>query len=370
MIRRFVFGRGRVALQTAIVVPILLAARYGVEEAGWQFVTAGPLLTTVVTGGIFVVALVVAGTLTDYKESERVPAEMVAALRSILTDARAFKREKPAYDLAGMEQRIKSVIEAFKADVASPGSRTCLEAIDAISESFAEMDRLEVIATYISRLRGEQSALRKVVLRVYHIQETEFVPSAYTLIYAILIVAVGVLTFTKSEDATEGYVLLGAIYFFLIYLARLLKILDTPFQPRKQSADDVDFKLLNEFVARIDAVPENDGQAPASAGTPASSPPTSRPSWRGSRNRLRSSAQALRVSAGASVRHSSSGIGSSPAAVATWMHTWSAPASRWSCTRRAMAASSPHATSPSTRRSLPPSATSSSVNPKRRQLFT
>jgi hypothetical protein len=259
MLRNFVLGRGKVALQTALIVPFLLAARYGVDQADWEFVTAGPLLTTVVSGGIFVVALVVAGTLTDYKESERVPAELVGALTSILTDARAFKKEKPAFDLAGLELRLRNVVTTFRSDLESPGSRECLDAVNSLSESFADMDRAEMVATYISRLRGEQASLRKVVLRVYHIQETEFVPSAYTLIWTILLLAVGVLTFTKSEGGGEAYVLLGAIYFFLLYLARLLKILDTPFQPRKRTTDDVDFKLMGEFTDGLGGPPAQDG---------------------------------------------------------------------------------------------------------------
>jgi hypothetical protein len=257
--RNFMFGRGKVALQTALIIPFLLAARYGVDQAGWQFVTAGPLLTAVVSGGIFVAALVAAGTLTDYKESERVPAEMVAALSSILTDGRAFKKEKPLFDLAGLEQRLRTVVTTLKSDLVSPGSRACLDAINSLSESFADMDRLEVVATYISRLRGEQATARKIVLRVYHIQETEFVPSAYTLIWTILLLAVGVLTFTKSEGESEGYVLLGAIYFFLIYLARLLRILDTPFQPGGRTTDDVDLKLFDEFAAGLGGSPAMDG---------------------------------------------------------------------------------------------------------------
>jgi len=250
-LRIFVLRRGKVALETAVAVPFLLLGRLAVEKLDLQFVTPGPLLTAVVSGGIFVVALVVAGTLTDYKESERVPAEMVAALSSILTDARAFKKEKPQLDLAGLERRLGAVVRAFTADIAQPGARNCLVAINAITESFAEMDRLEVIATYISRLRGEQAAIRKSVLRVYHIQETEFVPSAYTLIWTILVLAVGVLTFIISVGSTEAYVLLGSIYFFLLYLARLLKILDTPFQPRQHTRDDVDLFLFTEFLASI-----------------------------------------------------------------------------------------------------------------------
>jgi hypothetical protein len=266
-LRQFFLRRGKVALQTAVVVPVLLGIRVAVEELDWAFITPGPLLTAVVSGGIFVVALVVAGTLSDYKESERVPAEMVAALSSIHTDAAAFKKEKPEFDLVGLERRLAAVVRTFRSDLEHPGARTCLDAVNKISESYAEMDRIEVIATYISRLRGEQAAIRKSVLRVYHIQYTEFVPSAYTLIWTILLLAVVLLTFTISEGSTEAYVLLGAIYFFLLYLARLLKILDTPFQPRRHTTDDVDLFLLDEFAASIEPpAPKvsRDGDSPVS----------------------------------------------------------------------------------------------------------
>lgn len=248
---RFMVRRGKLAFQTAILVALLIGLRVVVEELDWEFVEVSSLLTALVSGGIFVVALVVAGTLSDYKESERVPAEMVAALSSIHTDGTMFKREKPQFDLVGLERRLGNVVQTFKADLGVPGSRSCLVAVNAISESFAEMDRLEVIATYISRLRGEQSAIRKAVLRVYHIQQTEFVPSAYMLIWTILLVAVSLLTFTISESSGESYVLLGSIYFLLLYLARLLRILDTPFQPRRFTNDDVDLFLLDDFVASL-----------------------------------------------------------------------------------------------------------------------
>jgi hypothetical protein len=255
----FIWKRSKVAIQSAIIVPILLAARWGVEEADWQFISTSALLSAVVSGGIFVAALVVAGTLSDYKESERVPAEMVAGLQSILTDCKMFKKEKPSFDLIGLERRLRNVIRAFNDDLRNPGQRSCLDAIDQISESFAELDRLEVIATYISRLRGEQSSIRKLVLRTYHIQETDFVPSAFTLVGAIVLLAIGLLTFTETESDAESYVVLGAIYFFLVYLTRLLRILDTPFQPRESSHDDVDLKLLGELTERIGGDPSVDG---------------------------------------------------------------------------------------------------------------
>jgi hypothetical protein len=250
----FMARRGKVALQTLVIVGVLLALRVAVEEFEWEFVEVSSLLTALVSGGIFTVALVVAGTLTDFKESERVPAEIVAGLSSIHTDAVMFKKEKPEFDLGRLEARLRNVVTSFRTDLEN-GERSCVKSINALSESFAEMDRLEVIATYISRLRGEQSAIRKSVLRVYHIQQTEFVPSAYMLIWTILFVAIGMLTFTENDSSTEAYVLLGAIYFLFIYLARLLRILDTPFQPRRFTHDDVDLFLLDDFVSSLDTPP-------------------------------------------------------------------------------------------------------------------
>src|SRR5262245_41973586 len=250
-IKALLFKRWRIAIRTVLLVLFLLGVRVVVEELGGQFVTPGPLLTAVVSGGIFVAALVVAGTLSDYKDSERVPAELVAALSSIRTDARAFAREKPDLDLAALDRRLLAVIESFTYDLEHPGSRRCIDSINELSESFAEMDRLEVVATYISRLRGEQAAARKVVLRVYHIQQTEFVPSAYTLVWTIVIFSVLLLTVTQTEDTTEAYVLLAAIYFFLFYLVQLLSVLDTPFQPGTVTHDDVDPMLLDEMAASL-----------------------------------------------------------------------------------------------------------------------
>lgn len=254
--------RSRIAVQTIPIVAILLAIRFGVQQADWPFINPTTLLSAVVSGGIFVAALVVAGTLSDYKESERVPAEIVGSLMGIYTDARMFKLEKPAFDLEGLEIRLRKVVTSFIHDLENPGSRTCLDAVNAISESFAEMDRLEVIATYISRLRAEQGIIRKQVLRSYHIQETDFVPSAFTLVWAIVVLAIALLMVTVTEDTTESYVLLGAIYFSLIYLTRLLRVLDTPFQPRESSWDDVDLKLLREFSDGLGAgAPSTDGAA-------------------------------------------------------------------------------------------------------------
>jgi hypothetical protein len=126
-----------------------------------------------------------------------------------------------------------------------------LEAIDELNATFLEMDRIGVPATYTSRLRGEQGALRRSVLRVYHVQRTEFLPSAYLLIQSIVVIIITVLAFMEIEPTYEAVIILGFISFFFISLLRLLRLMDRPFHVEERTKDDVSLFLLRRFVDRL-----------------------------------------------------------------------------------------------------------------------
>jgi hypothetical protein len=125
-----------------------------VDVLSWEFVTPGPLLTTIMAGGIFVTGLIVAGTLADYKESDRMRAEITAALDNIHEDARSIAATEPKFDLAGLQALLRNVVATFRQDLAQPGSRTCLDAINGLSAPILELERLGVPAN----LKGASGA--------------------------------------------------------------------------------------------------------------------------------------------------------------------------------------------------------------------
>src|ERR1700730_5510775 len=108
-VRKLLLKRAKVALETSAVVAVLLGVRIVVESLEWEFVTPGPLITSVVAGGIFIIGLIVASTLGDYKESERVPAEMTAALAAIREDCRGIAATKPTFDVSALDRRLYAV---------------------------------------------------------------------------------------------------------------------------------------------------------------------------------------------------------------------------------------------------------------------
>lgn len=92
--------------------------------------------------------------------------------------------------------------------------------------------------------------MRKSVMRVYHVQRTEFLPSAYVLITTIVALIIAVALFTDIGPVDDSLPIIAFLSFFFIYLVRLLKVLDTPFRIDERTMDDVSLFLLNEFAER------------------------------------------------------------------------------------------------------------------------
>jgi hypothetical protein len=242
--------RWRVAAETAVVVVLIIGVRIAVDALGADFISLSPLYSSIVAGGIFVIGLLVAGTLTDYKEAERMPSEIVAAMENIHEDCRSIKELKPDFDFDRLKQSLAEIITTLREDLEDTHSRATLIAVNTLSESFIELEQLDVPANYIVRLRAEQGLIRKAVLRIYHIQRIDFLPSAYILIQTIVGLIIAALVFTDIELA-QSIVLLVFISYFFVYLVRLLRILDTPFRVGTRSMDDVSRFLLKEFADRI-----------------------------------------------------------------------------------------------------------------------
>ena len=242
--------RWRIAAETGLLVAAIVLAKLVIHEFSWEFINLTSLYSSVVGGGIFVIGLIVAGTLSDYKESERVPAEISAALENIYQDCVAIKETLPKFDLETLRERVLEIVSAFRADLGATNGRSCLAAIEALSPSFLELERLDVPANYIVRLRGEQGMIRKSVLRVYHVQRTQFLPSAYILIETVIGLIITAVAFTKIGPLHDSLPIIAFLSYFFIYLVKLLKILDTPFRIDERTMDDVSLFLLNEFAQR------------------------------------------------------------------------------------------------------------------------
>jgi hypothetical protein len=247
--KREALGSYRVAVETAGIVVVLIGARALLWSSGVTGMTTTPLLSSVISGGIFVMGLVLAGTLVDYRDAERAPTDVAASLYALLRETEAMNRIWGKPDMAAARARMIAIVTSLRADITSGNTRECQAAIEDLSPTLEELEGTDVPANYIVRLRSEQAALRKAALRVYHIQREEFLPSAKAMITSVVVVILLILLFTDMGGLVESLVTVGFLGFFFLYLLRLLNVIDKPFKAgHERTDDDVSLFLLTEFM--------------------------------------------------------------------------------------------------------------------------
>jgi hypothetical protein len=82
----------RLALETLIIVVIIVGVRALLFALGFEGLSPTALVSSIIGGGIFVMGLVIAGTLSDYKDAERSPTDLAAGLYSILRETQSMHR--------------------------------------------------------------------------------------------------------------------------------------------------------------------------------------------------------------------------------------------------------------------------------------
>lgn len=81
-----------IALKTMIIVVFIIAIKLLIEYFSLDFITLNALYTSIIAGVAFLFGIMIAGTLADYKEAEKVPAEITAALESIYEEGLIMSR--------------------------------------------------------------------------------------------------------------------------------------------------------------------------------------------------------------------------------------------------------------------------------------
>ncbi|MCW2757380.1 MAG: hypothetical protein JWO46_1126, partial [Nocardioidaceae bacterium] len=88
----------------------------------------------------------------------------------------------------------------------------------------------KIQAGFTSRLKSEQSNLRKLVIRMDTMRRTSYVSAGYLIaeVFAVLLVAVMVVT--DLGELAPTLALVGLVSYLLIYMLGLIRDLDDPFE--------------------------------------------------------------------------------------------------------------------------------------------
>ena len=199
--------------------------------------------------------IILAGVLTDYKESEKIPAEMAASLCSIweetcIQEKYLVQSQKDNTGALLLQKKVYEFVKKIKTDflTGKPDSIRCLnDILDSFSAEFLSMDSVGTPIPIMTRLRNEQANIRKLLFRIQTIRDTSFAPSLAKMVEAIIFLFTIFLLLLKFDHLINSAILMFFYAFLLTSILFLLNDLDNPFeynQKAKIRSDEIDFELL------------------------------------------------------------------------------------------------------------------------------
>lgn len=195
-----------------------------------QFSEVGAILT----GAALIVGLMLAGVISDFKESERLPANLAATLETMgdaLQAAHAGGKAGDLGDLLRDYDAISSRVEHWF--LGENDSDDCYHAIEEITFVTARLEQSGAAAGYLARLLAEQNSLRQTVARIDTIRSTSFIQSGYALLDLFVGTVLLLLVTAGFSSQVLQYLVVGLLGLIYLYLALLVRDLDNPFDYRR-----------------------------------------------------------------------------------------------------------------------------------------
>ena len=245
----------RLFFTVAVVVLALGCVKVAVHFYGLEILELNSLLTSGIGGAIFIIGFLLSSVLADYKEAERIPADIRTSIEAIDGALESFALINAEFDLAGCRRILLATIDKLRSGLGHARDHKdippVLAEIGKLTPIFGQLERMGMTANFVVRLRTTQGVLRRSMVRVYQIQRVEFVPSVHVLVQTLVFSIVAMMLFLKTEGDPASAILFGFISYMFVYALYLVRLLEQPFAKGHGSVDDVSFFLLDELEAGL-----------------------------------------------------------------------------------------------------------------------
>ncbi len=250
--------RWQLAFKVGLIGLGLAILKYVFGFTGFELFAANPFLPSLLGGTVVLLGFLLAGVLADFKEAEKIPTDVACALRNIYEEGVYIKASKPQFDLEKLRAGVHRIVSSFLQELGN-GNRidVTLKSLSDLNESFLEMERLNWPPPLMARLKNEQGSLRRTILRAGYIKANSFVGVAYVVAEVATGIMLAFLFLLKTDPMVEGMALIFTIAFLLIYILRLIKDMDDPFEFKEGQSEittaDVNPSQLYELKHDLEA---------------------------------------------------------------------------------------------------------------------
>jgi hypothetical protein len=242
----------RLLLRVVAVVAVLMVAKVLIHYLRWEIITINPLFTGIIAANVFLMGFLLAGVLSDYKESERLPGELGACLENMAQEVVGMRVSKPEAVvgpcLIALAQLSNDIHAWFYKKL---DTEMLLGQVNALTTDFGMLEPWTQ-STFVARLKAEQSNLRRTLIRIETIRDTNFVAAGYMLAYLITGLLCAGLVLAQMDPFHESLTFTGVIAYLLVFLLLLIRDLDNPFgYYERLSGADVSLVTFENTMKRL-----------------------------------------------------------------------------------------------------------------------
>jgi uncharacterized membrane protein len=89
-----------IIIKAFIIILPLVAIKTVLHFLNLEIIAVGPVITALVAGVFFVIAIILSGVLADYKESEKIPGELAASIEALYKDSRLLGNSEAVNEIS------------------------------------------------------------------------------------------------------------------------------------------------------------------------------------------------------------------------------------------------------------------------------
>ena len=256
--KKQVWQKWAIAFKIMPLVVLIAVLKFLSHKFGFEIMELNALFTSLVAGTIFLIGFLISGVLSDYKESEKLPSELSATMKSLLDDTYTIYKGKNSDTalkfIEFQKSFISSLIDWF---YKKERTNSILNKVSLMNDFFVELDKEGIQPNYIIKMKTEQNNIRRMVLRIDTVRDTEFVSSAYAIVQVMgLLIAFGLLIIEIGTFYSSLFFTL-LVTFLISYMFLLIKDLDNPFDysTKGESGTEISLKPIHDLETALKDYP-------------------------------------------------------------------------------------------------------------------
>ena len=211
----------------------------------------------VLTAGVFLLGFLLAGTMADYKEAEKIPAELASTLEAIEEIFVLAATNRPGLDPDSLRRGLLEMTDTIKDWLLKRRpTPVVFDAMSGLNGLVQQLER-EGAGPYASRAVPQVLAVRRSVSRIDVIARTGFLPPAYALLEVLIGMVIALVLIARFKSVAAECLLVPFVTLINIYMLRLIRDIDNPFDyeadGREHGSGEVLLYPLDEYRARLAA---------------------------------------------------------------------------------------------------------------------